>query len=1043
MDVHYNAFISYRHSPVDSKVAAEIQRQLEHFPIPGAIRKRTGVKRINRIFRDKEELPITSDLNEDITRALENADYLIVICSPRTEESAWVRREIETFLRTHSRRQVLTVLAEGEPEDTIPDLLRYDESVDPETGEVRRVPVEPLSCDYRGSFRTARREELPRLVASLLGCGYDELRQRQRQYKTRRLMAILAGVLCLALAFMAYFIRTSLVIQDSYRQLSESNQLLEESYRQVEENYEQALRNQSEYLAAESLSALEEGDRLLAIHLALAALPSEGEDRPVLPQAEYALSQAVGAYQTEEEITATGSFSVEGTVKDYILNEDGTRLIVADSLNLVTVWDTGTYQQLMKLRPKVGSFDLLFLLRDRYLVVQGGYGIQCFDLEDGSEVWFYEETSICDIAVAAEDTRILATGYNEELTLLDAMTGEVLSVIPIQEEAGIQWVSTCYNKRDTVQSADGSLVALVGTVSVYDADGTYLGNTQCPIVLDLEQGVARCLPVGYFVISDMCFSAENDLIVMGKWGSEDVNYGSWSYVESKTTVCCISLETGTCQWTGEIPRYRTDSVEKIVPLEDGAEVVCVTGNVCAHFNGVTGELLGRGEAPDRIIGAYFSNEKGTVLITSENGNYGYFDPEENACYMMKYFVGSLVDIRQQNGAYLQQSGSRQILQYRNLRDENFREIDGYTVDGVIYCDSGEDYLAVVSNGKICVLDYAARSLAFQLDLKEFENYYSNTLLGLSGENVLYIYYECREDGDDRTLTSYLMSIDVAAGTYTTEPYEYDGTYGGWVLVGDVLYYPVRSWTEDDCLVGYRIGEGEVFRTALPPQQEEYTEYKLRVSPGGSRALVETEGGAAFLCDLSDGSCVTLAETVDYTCPIGWSEDEALFTAADAETVSIWRADGSLVTEIPFEGSRIQELQFMPQNDLLLILADGGELYRYGLDGEYLGETAVHYSGSGESQEWRYLEDGSLLILRNRVLNVIDTQLWEETLYVNDCRGYDPESGTIVCSYYDNEDSSYHFGYYQRYSTEELIAMGREYVATVELTAEQKAAYGLD
>ena len=1042
MDIHYNAFISYRHSPVDSKVAAEIQRQLEHFHIPGAIRERTGVKRINRIFRDKEELPITSDLNGDITRALEHADYLIVICSPRTEESAWVRREIETFLRTHSRRQVLTVLAEGEPEDTIPDLLRYDDSVDLETGEVHRVPVEPLSCDYRGSIRIARREELPRLAASLLGCGYDELRQRQRQYKARRLTAILAGVLCLSLAFLAYFFRTSMVIRDSYRQLSESNQLLEESYQQVEENYEQALRNQSEYLTAESLSALEEGDRLLAIQLALEALPSEGDDRPALPRAEYALSQAVGAYQTEEEIMATGSFTVEGTVKDYILNEDGSRLIVADSLNLVTVWDTDTYRQVMKLRPKVGSFDLLFLLRDRYLVVQGGYGIQCFDLENGSEVWFYEERYICDIAVAAEDTRILATGYDEKLTLLDAMTGEVLSVLSIREEVEIQWVSTCYNKRDTVQSADGSLVALVGTVSVYDMDGTYLGNTECPVVLDLEQGEASCLPVGFYVISDMCFSSENELIVMGKWGSEDVNYASWSFVESKTTVCCISLETGTRQWTNEIPRYRTDGIEKIVPLEDGAGVVCVTGNVCAHLDSATGELLGRGEAPDCIIGAYPVKESGNIAVTSVGGNYGYFDPEENICYMLKYFVDSLADFRQRNGAYLQQSGSQQILQYRNLRDENFQEIDGYTADGALYCASNEDYHAVVSDGNICVLDYAARSLVFRMDLRELENYYRNTLLGLSRENMLYIYYECREEGDDRTITSYLMSVDVAAGTYTTQPYDYDGMYGGWKLAGDVLYYPVRSWTETDCLVGYRIGEGEIFRAALPPQ-EDYTEYELCVSPGGSRALVKTDGRGTFLYDLSDGSYATLKETVDYNRPTGWSEDESLFTAADAETVYIWRADGSLVTEIPFEGGRIQELQFMPQNDMLLILADGGELYRYGLDGEYLGETAIHFSGPGERQEWRYLEDGSLLILRNRVLNVIDTQLWAETLYVNDCHGYDSESGTIICSYYDNEDSSYHFGYYQRYSMEDLIAMGRDYVAAVELTAERKAAYGLD
>ena len=57
MGLKYNAFISYRHSEVDSKIASEVQTRLERFRIPKAIIKKTGVKRFERIFRDKEELP--------------------------------------------------------------------------------------------------------------------------------------------------------------------------------------------------------------------------------------------------------------------------------------------------------------------------------------------------------------------------------------------------------------------------------------------------------------------------------------------------------------------------------------------------------------------------------------------------------------------------------------------------------------------------------------------------------------------------------------------------------------------------------------------------------------------------------------------------------------------------------------------------------------------------------------------------------------------------------------------------------------------------
>ena len=122
MDIHFNAFISYRHHPEDIKVAEQIHKGLERYKVPKAIKKKTGGKM--RLFRDKEELPISSNLTDDITRALHNSDFLIVICSTHVKESLWVQREIETFLQTHDHSRVLTVLVDGDdPYDVIPEVL--------------------------------------------------------------------------------------------------------------------------------------------------------------------------------------------------------------------------------------------------------------------------------------------------------------------------------------------------------------------------------------------------------------------------------------------------------------------------------------------------------------------------------------------------------------------------------------------------------------------------------------------------------------------------------------------------------------------------------------------------------------------------------------------------------------------------------------------------------------------------------------------------------------------------------------------------------
>ena len=231
MDIHYNAFISYRHHPDDIRVATEIHRGLERFKVPKAIKQRS--KAPLRLFRDKDELPITSSLTDDITRALENSDFLIVICSEHTRESVWVQREIETFLRTHSRDRVLTVLAGGDPYEVIPEILLYEKIVDPVTGESRRQEYEPLSCDWRMKKHRAVKEEMPRLAAALLGCGYDELRQRQRQYRMRRIITAFSLALAASLCLTAYFIYTSIQIQKANDELHAANIRIQEANMEI------------------------------------------------------------------------------------------------------------------------------------------------------------------------------------------------------------------------------------------------------------------------------------------------------------------------------------------------------------------------------------------------------------------------------------------------------------------------------------------------------------------------------------------------------------------------------------------------------------------------------------------------------------------------------------------------------------------------------------------------------------------------------------------------------------------------------------------
>ncbi len=210
----YRVFISYSHA--DTRWANWLLRRLEGYRVPGRFQGRRAPigrvgARIAPVFRDRDELPTTSDLGETIRAALRQSETLVVICSPAAAESRWVREEIVSFKRLHGERRVFAFIVAGEPkhegaaDDCFPLALRRQMGRDGELGE---VPAEVVAADAREQG-DGPKLALVRLVAGLLGVGFDDLRQRELQRRNRRLtiiaVASAAGmVLMLGLALSAW-----------------------------------------------------------------------------------------------------------------------------------------------------------------------------------------------------------------------------------------------------------------------------------------------------------------------------------------------------------------------------------------------------------------------------------------------------------------------------------------------------------------------------------------------------------------------------------------------------------------------------------------------------------------------------------------------------------------------------------------------------------------------------------------------------------------------------------------------------------------------
>lgn len=203
----YDAFISYasgtregKGSTFDRRVGERLQRLMETYRAPRGHGRRPA--RIGRVFRDRDELHATNDLSEMLREALAGSRYLVVVCSPRARASRWVNREVAEFARLRGKENVLLLLIEGEPGEAFPTAL---EALAPGVSPLDRH----LAADIRGespaeSMRLLNREKL-RLIAPLLGYGFDDLRQREHERKVRRLAALAtaAAVLVIGLAALA------------------------------------------------------------------------------------------------------------------------------------------------------------------------------------------------------------------------------------------------------------------------------------------------------------------------------------------------------------------------------------------------------------------------------------------------------------------------------------------------------------------------------------------------------------------------------------------------------------------------------------------------------------------------------------------------------------------------------------------------------------------------------------------------------------------------------------------------------------------------
>ncbi len=200
----YRAFLSYSHA--DKAWADWLHKALETYRVPARLvgtktTAGTVPRRLAPIFRDRDELASATDLGREVTDALVQSDALIVVCSRMAARSHWVNQEVLTFKRLGRGDRIFCLIVDGEPGvsdwpgheagECFCPALRH--AVDAQGLQVRER-TEPIAADVRPGKDGKATAKL-KLVAGLLGVGFDDLAQRETHRRRRRMLVVTAASL--------------------------------------------------------------------------------------------------------------------------------------------------------------------------------------------------------------------------------------------------------------------------------------------------------------------------------------------------------------------------------------------------------------------------------------------------------------------------------------------------------------------------------------------------------------------------------------------------------------------------------------------------------------------------------------------------------------------------------------------------------------------------------------------------------------------------------------------------------------------------------
>ena len=946
----YDAFISYRHAPLDQYVAQTLQRRLESFKVPRLADRETkelGKKSIRRIFRDRDELPLAGNLSEPIMEALSSSEHLIVICSPRILESEWCKREIETFISLRGIEHVFAVLVEGEPVEAFPEPLRaIKKEVVSEDGSVtvQEIPVEPLAADVRGATKAEVgkkiRQEMLRLAAPMIGCSYDDLRQRHKMRRLKRMLvsaAVIAGVLFLFGAFSAYqafrikrqsdhiAAQSEEIMAQSEEILAQSKEIIAQS-EEIQEQAQSLYAFQSRSLSETALQLYQSGDRRRALLVALEGIPDDLDhpDRPVVAQSEAALAEILQVYANGSEHRPYALFEHDARTESMTVSPAGAYLATVDSMGQLYCWDIREGALLAKGQEAVNTdYEIapVFISEERILYV-GQDRVVCVDSKNLDIQYTIPELYVTAIAVSP-DRSLLAVAQNRyEVGIYDTADGKLVACYEdMQQTETIGWELTF--------SEDGSRVLFEGAYGESEQESSVREAEDTARIVSIDARTCEVLAeyqIPHKYISAIYCTSEGVCYVIGIGSLITASSG----VEVGQSLTCFEPD-GRIRWEVDDEESKSGPIR----LFEGTVIYRSGKDVCM-VSEADGSPVQELHYPADVLRLSVNEESRLIAATLDDGTMRFDVMTDMGVVSRTYMEPSgewMEDVLSSRDVMiLQQRASNRIYLYRLACGANMRE--AADTEQVYYRSAADE------GGKLYLYDY--------------DGYF---IYDMIAQETL-AQYNAEDQGE--YIRGFLAIEDAFVVITKTEVRVIDAETGwligseekelfSWALAGEELYYVTY---------GGKFGKMELPSCQSSEISSEFSPEQLLISGDGRFAIGYDNYGGDSCIDLTSGAVRELSTSCKLMAADAAGET---YLAADNETMQLARfrfGESEPLMRMDAQLAFIKNIGFSPDGSSFFVCYVDNRLEIYDAESFTLLQSYQDLDGIAE---WKELEEGRTLL----------------------------------------------------------------------------------